>query len=189
MRPTPRAVASCAALGLTSLAISCAPVANQPAAAPILAALTQEPARRIAAPLLAGDRPGSGVLEARRSWVHPSGARQVGEASYYGPEFAGRRMADGRRFDPRSASVAHRTLPFGTTVLVRNLGNGRSTTATVEDRGPFVHGRIIDLSPQLAERLGMMAEGIASVEVTPVEVAEAVDQRGRGPLIGAGVLR
>jgi rare lipoprotein A len=108
-------------------------------------------------------------------WVRPLGEQQLGDASYYGSEFNGRRMANGRRFDPRSTSVAHRTLPFGTKVLVTNLGNGRSATATVEDRGPFIRGRIIDLSPRLAEHLGMIMQGVAPVEVTPVELAEAPD--------------
>ena len=107
--------------------------------------------------------------------VRPLGRQQLGHASYYGPEFNGRRMANGRRFDPRSTSVAHRTLPFGTKVLVTNLGNGRSATATVEDRGPFVRGRIIDLSPRLAEHLGMIVQGVAPVHVTPIELAEAPD--------------
>ncbi|MDO9714266.1 septal ring lytic transglycosylase RlpA family protein [Paracraurococcus lichenis] len=107
--------------------------------------------------------------------VRPIGGQQLGQASYYGPEFNGRRMANGRRFDPRSTSVAHRTLPFGTKVLVTNLGNGRAATATVEDRGPFVQGRIIDLSPRLAEHLGMVVQGVAPVAVVPVELAEAPD--------------
>ena len=101
--------------------------------------------------------------------------QQLGDASYYGPGFNGRRMANGRRFDPRSTSVAHRTLPFGTKVVVTHLGNGRSATATVEDRGPFVRGRIIELSPRLAEHLGMVAQGVAPVRVTSVELAEAPD--------------
>ncbi|TPG52417.1 septal ring lytic transglycosylase RlpA family protein [Roseomonas nepalensis] len=105
--------------------------------------------------------------------LRPAGEQQLGQASYYGPEFTGRKMANGRRFDPASISVAHRTLPFGTQVLVTHLGNGRSAMATVEDRGPFIRGRIIDLSPRLAERLGMKTEGVAPVEVRPVEVAEA----------------
>ena len=105
--------------------------------------------------------------------LRPAGEQQLGDASYYGPEFTGRRMANGRRFDPGSISVAHRTLPFGTKVLVTHLGNGRSAMATVEDRGPFIRGRIIDLSPRLAERLGMRQQGVAAVEVQPVEVAEA----------------
>ena len=110
-----------------------------------------------------------------RRWVRPLGQQQQGAASYYGSEFNGRRMANGRRFDPHSTSVAHRTLPFGTKILITNLGNGRSATAIVEDRGPFVRGRIIDLSPRLAEHLGMITQGVAQVEVTPVELAEAHD--------------
>jgi rare lipoprotein A len=175
MTPARRAAASCAAFGLASLAIGCAPLASQPAATSNVAALTQAQMRPTAVALPAGTRPEGLASEPRRRWVRPSGSRQVGEASYYGPEFTGRKMANGRRFDPRSASVAHRTLPLGTTVVVKNLDNGRSATATVEDRGPFVRGRIIDLSPRLAERLGLIAEGIAPVEVTPVEVAEAPD--------------
>ena len=93
------------------------------------------------------------------------------------PNSHGRRIANGRRFDPRSTSVAHRTLPFGTKVLVTNLGNGRSATATVEDRGPFVQGRIIDLSPRLAAHLGMVVQGVAPVAVVPVELAEAPDSQ------------
>ncbi len=107
--------------------------------------------------------------------MRPLGQEQLGDASYYGPEFNGRRMANGRRFDPRSASAAHRTLPFGTKVLVTNLRNGRSATATVEDRGPLVRSRIIDLSPRVAEHLGMVVQGVARVRVTPVELAEAPD--------------
>ena len=108
-------------------------------------------------------------------WVRPAGSPQRGQASYYGPEFTGRKMANGRRFNPHSAVVAHRTLPLGTTVLVKNLSNGRATTATVEDRGPYIHGRIIDLTPRLAAHLGMVRQGVAPVEVMPVEVAEAPD--------------
>ena len=115
--------------------------------------------------------PAVALLEQRG--LRPAGEQQLGKASFYGPEFTGRRMANGRRFDPGSLSVAHRTLPFGTQVLVTHLGNGRSAMATVEDRGPFIRGRIIDLSPHLAERLGMKTEGVAAVEVRPVEVAEA----------------
>jgi rare lipoprotein A len=110
----------------------------------------------------------------RKPALAEAGASQVGIASYYGPQFAGRKMANGQRFDPRSATVAHRTLPLGTQVRVTNLENGRSTTATVLDRGPYVKGRIVDLSPRLAEHLGIVRQGLASVEVTPLEeVAEA----------------
>ncbi len=100
----------------------------------------------------------------------PAAAARVerGKASYYAPRLAGRRMADGGRFDPRS-DAAHRTLPLGSKARVRNLENGRSATVTVRDRGPHAPGRIIDVSPGTAERLGMRGEGVAAVEVAPLE--------------------
>jgi rare lipoprotein A len=91
---------------------------------------------------------------------------QVGEASYYAARFAGRRTAAGTRFDQERAMVAHRTLPFGTVVRIVNLENGRSEIGTVEDRGPYSRGRIIDLSRSLAQRLDMIRSGVARVRVT-----------------------
>jgi rare lipoprotein A len=98
-----------------------------------------------------------------------------GKASYYAADLAGRRMADGGRFDPRSDAAAHRTLPLGSKARVRNLENGRSATVTVRDRGPRARGRILDISPGTAERLGMKGEGVAAVEVTPVEMPRPGD--------------
>lgn len=80
-------------------------------------------------------------------------------------------MADGGRFDPRSDTAAHRTLPLGSKARVRNLQNGRTATVTVRDRGPHAPGRILDVSPGTAERLGMKEDGVAAVEVAPVEGA------------------
>jgi rare lipoprotein A len=162
-----RLAVSCAALGLTSLAAACAPMAEGPLATAAAVSAREERTERTAT------RPDSVMPAPEQPWIRPLGEQQLGKASYYGPEFTGRKMANGRRFDPRSTSVAHRTLPFGTKVLVTHLGNGRSAMATVEDRGPFVAGRIIDLSPRLAEHLGMIAQGVAPVEVTPVEVTSA----------------
>jgi len=159
----------CAALGLASLAGGCAP---NTAATPAIANPPPSPAEPVEP---AASEPAAIASAAGGQRVRPLGGPQLGQASYYGPGFTGRRMANGRRFDPRSASVAHRTLPFGTKVLVTHLGNGRSATATVEDRGPFVRGRIIDLSPRLAEHLGMVAQGVAPVAVIPVELAQALD--------------
>lgn len=105
--------------------------------------------------------------EARQERPRAS-AVQRGHASYYAPKFNGRRMANGKRFDPRSQSAAHRSLPFGTRVRVTHLGSGRSEVVTIEDRGPFVRGRIIDLSPRTAERLGMRGQGVAMVELRPL---------------------
>lgn len=105
--------------------------------------------------------------------ARPHQARsQRGTASYYAPKFNGRRMANGRRFDARSNSAAHRTLPLGTTAQVTNLENGRTATVKVEDRGPYARGRVIDLSPKTAQDLGMRDQGTAPVEVTPVRVPD-----------------
>ena len=87
----------------------------------------------------------------------------------------------------RSAAAARRTLPLGSKARVRNLGNGRSATVTVRDRGPHAPGRILDVSPGTAERLGMKGEGVAAVEVAPVEAprtgqgAEPRSAAGGGP--------
>jgi len=94
--------------------------------------------------------------------------RQSGIASYYGPQFAGRPMADGTPFDPESNHAASRTLPLGTWVRVTNLENGKSEIVQIRDRGPYVDGRIIDLSPRTARRLDMIEQGLADVEVIPL---------------------
>ncbi|MCG7351277.1 MAG: septal ring lytic transglycosylase RlpA family protein [Roseomonas mucosa] len=96
---------------------------------------------------------------------------QRGPASYYADRFHGRKMANGERFDRDSNSAASRTLPLGTTVQVTNLQNGRTATVKIEDRGPYVGNRVIDLSPATAEALGMIDAGVVMVEVRPVQMA------------------
>jgi rare lipoprotein A len=107
--------------------------------------------------------------------------QQRGTASFYAQRFNGRKMANGKRFNAQSNSAAHRTLPLGTTARVTNLENGRTTEVRIEDRGPFVANRIIDLSPRSARDLGIeRAQGLATVMVTPLEVPgrnEQVSQR------------
>ncbi|MBD0270628.1 MAG: septal ring lytic transglycosylase RlpA family protein [Acetobacteraceae bacterium] len=103
-----------------------------------------------------------------------------GEASFYGSQFNGRKMANGEPFNPNSNSAAHRTLPLGTTAKVTNLENGRSVDVKVEDRGPYARGRVIDLSPRNAEELGMKHAGTAPVRVTPIEVPERDERAGPG---------
>jgi len=83
-----------------------------------------------------------------------------GWASWYGKEFHGRKTASGRRFNMYDYVAAHRTLPFGTILLVKNLRNGREVRVEVVDRGPFVRGRDLDLSYGAAKKLGMLGEGI-----------------------------
>lgn len=86
-----------------------------------------------------------------------------GKASWYGPGFQGRRTASGERFDMNAFTAAHRTLAFGTRVLVRNTRNGREVVVRITDRGPHVRDRIIDLSQAAAAALGMLADGVAPV--------------------------
>ena len=86
--------------------------------------------------------------------------QQRGRISMYGNEFAGRKTASGELFDPTALTMAHRTLPFGTRVRVTNLENQRSVEVVVNDRGPFVAGRIADLSEAAARRIGMVSDGV-----------------------------
>ncbi|MFN6516916.1 MAG: septal ring lytic transglycosylase RlpA family protein [Nostoc sp. CreGUA01] len=88
-----------------------------------------------------------------------------GIASYYGYDFSGNRTASGQRFNPEAMTAAHRSLPFGTRVRVTNTRNGRSVVLRINDRGPFIRGRIIDVSYGAARVLGMMGSGIAPVHV------------------------
>jgi len=91
-----------------------------------------------------------------------------GIASYYGRRFHGRRTANGERFNMRAMTAAHRTLPFGTRVRVTNPSNGRAVTVRINDRGPFIRGRSIDLSRAAAEKLGMISRGHARVKLEVV---------------------
>ena len=104
----------------------------------------------------------------------PAGGASVGMASYYADKFQGRPTASGERFDNASLTAAHRTLPFGTRVRVTNLDNGRSVTVRVNDRGPFVKGRIIDLSVAAAKRIDMIRAGVVRVRVEPVDGGRTV---------------
>lgn len=93
---------------------------------------------------------------------------EVGQASWYGPGFRGRPTASGERFVPRRRTAAHRTLPFGTVVRVERTDTGQSVRVVVNDRGPFVAGRVIDLSAGAARRIDMKAAGVVPVEVRVV---------------------
>ena len=98
----------------------------------------------------------------------------MGKASFYAKEFAGRKMADGQPMRPRGDNAASKTLPLGTTAKVTNLETGKSAVVTIQDRGPYVKGRIVDLSPGTAQRIGIdAARGVAKVAVTPITVPAA----------------
>ncbi|HSN68449.1 MAG TPA: septal ring lytic transglycosylase RlpA family protein, partial [Thermoanaerobaculia bacterium] len=95
--------------------------------------------------------------------------RLHGTASWYGEEFAGRTTANGEIFDPHQLTAAHRTLPFGTILDVTNPANGRSVRVRINDRGPFVGDRILDLSYAAAAALDMVNAGIAVVDARVLE--------------------
>jgi rare lipoprotein A len=102
-----------------------------------------------------------------------SGRTERGKASYYAEKFNGHKMADGRRFSPRSDAAASKTLPLGTTAKVVNLENGKSANVQVEDRGPYARGRVMDVSPKIAQSLDIGRAGVAPVEVKPIAVPES----------------
>ena len=91
---------------------------------------------------------------------------QKGKASFYAKRFHGRKTASGERLHPDSMTCAHRSYPFGTLLMVYNPANGRSVHVRVTDRGPYVQGRIIDLSWSAAKKLGIIGQGIATVFVS-----------------------
>ncbi len=98
---------------------------------------------------------------------------QRGKASYYGKEFYGRKMADGTKMDPRSNIAASKTLPLGTVAEVTNLENGKSEIVEIRDRGPYVDGRIVDVTPKTAQELGFKEDGLAPVVVKPIDIPDA----------------
>ncbi|CAI8998719.1 Endolytic peptidoglycan transglycosylase RlpA [Pseudomonas sp. IT-P12] len=101
--------------------------------------------------------------------VDPHGYDQTGIASYYGARHQGKRTASGERFDKNSLTAAHRQLPFGTRVKVTNLKNNQSCVVRINDRGPHTRGRLIDLSHEAAEQLGMIRSGTARVRVQALD--------------------
>jgi rare lipoprotein A len=100
-----------------------------------------------------------------------SGKQRLGKASFYANMFAGKKMADGKTMNPQQDNAASRTLPLGTTAKVTNLETGKSAFVTIQDRGPYVGGRIVDLSPSTAREIGIShRQGVARVEVSPLAV-------------------
>ncbi len=102
---------------------------------------------------------------------------EIVRASWYGQEFANRKTADGERFNPNALTAASRTLPLGSVVRVTNLKNGRSVYVRINDHGPYVHGRSLDLSRRAAEDIGMMNTGVARVKITPVSAPSHAPHR------------
>lgn len=110
-----------------------------------------------------------------------SGKPRRGKASFYANSFAGRTMADGTKMNPNANIAASRTLPLGTMAKVTNLGNGKSEVVEIRDRGPYVDGRIVDVSPKVAEKLRMKEQGVAAVVVEPLAVPQPDGSIKPGP--------
>lgn len=94
---------------------------------------------------------------------------QQGTASYYGPGFHGRKTASGERFDQNDMTAAHRKLPLGTPVTVTNLENGKQVEVEINDRGPYVGNRVLDLSKGAAQKLDMTDDGTTKVKIEATE--------------------
>lgn len=125
--------------------------------------------------------PASPPVVADKYQLTGDAARELerGQASWYGPRFHGRRTASGERHDMYALTAAHKTLPFGTLVRVRSVMTGREVDVRINDRGPFVKGRVIDVSKAAAQVLGMMEDGVKDVlllvpEAMSLELAPAL---------------
>ena len=117
------------------------------------------PSRAVGPPMAAPRGPFEGPTYPDHHDVTP----REGLASWYGPRFHGRRTACGETFDQEALTAAHRTLPFGTLIAVTNVATGSSVTLRINDRGPYVKGRILDCSRAAAEHLGYLQRGVARV--------------------------
>ncbi len=141
---------------------------------PVLAgdAAASSPAAQAAVQKLAALPPVPPPSGARIAVDH-SGRREQGKASIYSHSLDGRTMADGRPYDPHAAAAASRSLPLGATARVTNLQTGKSTDVKIEDRGPFVKGRVVDLTPHAAHQIGLTPkQGLAPVVVAPIAVPQ-----------------
>ena len=114
----------------------------------------------------------------------PTLAQNVWHTSYYGRELAGRKTASGERFNPGGLTAAHRSLPFGTKLKLTNVQNGRSVVVRVNDRGPFVRSRMLDVSHGAASALGFIGQGTARLKVEPLSAQAGIrpDMTAQAPI-------
>jgi rare lipoprotein A len=179
-----RAAALCIACVVASCAIAPAPHdrAAQPSGPDVSSPREASPDSPPSAAPSPSPSPSPKSSSAAKPGLDRSGGKQVGKASFYADKFAGRKMADGTRMNPRDDNAASKTLPLGTTARVKNLETGRSAVVTIQDRGPYVKGRIVDLSPATAREIGLSREdGLAQVEVTPLSIPEPAATKGAEP--------
>src|SRR6478609_8270148 len=112
---------------------------------------------------------------------------QTGKASFYADKFEGKTTASGEKYKHSKLTAAHKTLPFGTVVRVKNLANSETVDVVVNDRGPYVDGRVIDLSKSAAEKLGFVNKGLADVEVTVIDAGDGKGKIQTGPINNVSV--
>lgn len=165
-----------------SLLAACASAGGAASSGPGMA--SARPVVTNPAPIVSGT---TRAYQVRGRWYQPmqdaTGYDEVGVASWYGDQFNGRPTATGEIFDMHGLSAAHKTLPLPGLVEVTNLANGRTVVLRVNDRGPFVDDRIIDLSRGAAEQLGLLSQGVGRVRVRYLGLAP----RGGGTGVTAGV--
>lgn len=117
------------------------------------------------------------------------GSTETGLASWYGHPYHGRRAANGEIYDMEKLTAAHRTLPFETWVRVRNLANDRSVDVRIQDRGPFVKGRVIDLSHAAAREIELIGPGVAKVRLTIIAPPKGIDRQAELFAVQIGAFR
>jgi rare lipoprotein A len=124
------------------------------------------------------------VIDNKTYYHNPSseGFIQKGLASWYGSPFHGRKTSCGESYNMHSLTAAHKTLPMGTVLLVKNLENGKDTLVRVNDRGPFADGRILDLSYKAARALGVVDNGMAKVQIVALVEGE-IQSEGEAPTL------
>ena len=165
-------------LSLFFLLASCAgpTVITQTAKRPIEGPYKKEPAYAKVPPTQRPYR-----INGRTYYPLPSaqGFMQKGIASWYGKKFHGRKTSNGETYNMWAKTAAHKTLPMGTMLLVKNLGNDKETLVRINDRGPFVKGRIIDLSLTAAKEIDMVGQGTAQVRITALGESVTYESRGK----------
>lgn len=164
-RPLPRRLLAVIALCSTAaFAQTPAPaVKPAPATTPAQVPVTEKPAAPATKGVAVGEPAPNAKAEGPRS-----SAEEAGLAAVYNDKLNGRKTASGRIYDRNALTAAHKTLPFGTQVRVTNTKNGKSVVVTINDRGPFHAGRILDLSPRAAKALGIHPRGMGDVTTVVV---------------------
>ena len=180
-------------MGLLASAVAACLVVLPAQALELSANATANERNAIAQPVLAGNggSPTSpsataDISEGAIAALVPPPAEEQGGASWYARYFHGRRTANGERYDQNQLTAAHKTLPFGTVVRVRSEVNGKEVDVRINDRGPFVAGRVIDLSQAAAKALGMLQVGVKRVTLLlPPGLRPAGSDAGAPPVAGA----